>query len=77
MSGQDGEKTGKTYACWSGTFQWQIVHTHRCSDFIGIRGMKNSSNHMRDLTRITAAISKEPCGRSRPVVEEQRLDAPL
>ena len=54
--GHGGQKTtGETYPCCSGTSQWQMVHTHKCSALIGIRGIQNSSNHMRDLTRTTEA----------------------
>ena len=54
--GHGGQKmTGETYPCCSGTSQWHMVHTHKCSAFIGIRGIQNSSNHMRDLTRTTEA----------------------
>lgn len=46
----------KTYPCWSGTLQWQTVQTQRCSFFMGIRGTKHSSNHMRDLTGMVDAM---------------------
>lgn len=38
-----------------GRVHWQMGQTHTRLDFIGTRGTKQSSNHMRDLAGYTAA----------------------
>lgn len=57
--GHNGEKEEgkKAHPCCIGTLHWQIVHTQRCSLFIGIRGTKHSSNHIRDLTRMVDTVT--------------------
>ena len=53
------EAGGETCPCWMGSVHWQMGQIHTRLEFIGTRGTKHSSNHMRDFAGYTAAGEAE------------------